>query len=418
MKNFTSLFFCLAFFPVIASAAYLDVKPEHTFYDSVTYWTDLGVTKGHLGEGGQRHFKPFLTLSRAEATRMALNALSIKPSPRPSGFTDIPPKIWYESYASAAWTKGLIQGYPDGTFRGEQKITFAELAKIVATSVGFTPETVTDPWYHPYLEFLEEKNAIPTTVVSLNAPALRGELSEMYYRLVTKRADKPSLTAAQLEARTAVAAAAPTGGPTESTLLTDNFDDGNMDGWSTIDEGSQDAPSEWTVRMLSEIPDDRMKFANPRLVQFENTYNGDPTLVTNRKGTYVVWNNDESHLWKDYTFSVTMNSMDDDGIAALFHYVDSANYIKFGVDRQRKFAKIFKLVNGKEKVLADAPLEYPLGKDFRVSITVKGHIIHVLIDGQDLFGKVTDPSPARGTVGLFTWGNMGSAFEDVIVRKL
>lgn len=49
-----------------------------------------------------------------------------------SCFTDIAPGAWYEQYVCAAADRGIVTGYPDGTFDPEGTITRAEAA-VIAT---------------------------------------------------------------------------------------------------------------------------------------------------------------------------------------------------------------------------------------------------------------------------------------------
>jgi len=52
-------------------------------------------------------------------------------------YKDVPADAWYASYLNL----DCLSGYPDGTFRPEQLVTRAELAKIVISAIGETPST-------------------------------------------------------------------------------------------------------------------------------------------------------------------------------------------------------------------------------------------------------------------------------------
>lgn len=45
-----------------------------------------------------------------------------------TGFPDVPAGAWYEEYVLQAAQKGILTGYPDGTFKPLQAVTRAELA--------------------------------------------------------------------------------------------------------------------------------------------------------------------------------------------------------------------------------------------------------------------------------------------------
>ena len=65
---------------------------------------------------------------------------------------------WAEATITRWADVGIVNGYPDGTFRPDEFITRAELAKIVTLAFGLTEKTVTelngiDPneWYYNYV---------------------------------------------------------------------------------------------------------------------------------------------------------------------------------------------------------------------------------------------------------------------------
>jgi photosystem II stability/assembly factor-like uncharacterized protein len=55
-----------------------------------------------------------------------------------SPFLDVPPNHTFYSYVYCMSCKGIISGYPDGTFRPNNNVTRGQLSKIVSNSAGFT----------------------------------------------------------------------------------------------------------------------------------------------------------------------------------------------------------------------------------------------------------------------------------------
>jgi 2-keto-4-pentenoate hydratase/2-oxohepta-3-ene-1,7-dioic acid hydratase in catechol pathway len=98
---------------------------------------------------------------------------------------------WYFNYVCLAKLKGFVGGYPDGSFRPTQKINFVEAAKIITIALGYeiSPST---PWYKTYVEQLDAKNAIPTTIKSFNQNITRGEMAEMIWRIKAQVMDLSS----------------------------------------------------------------------------------------------------------------------------------------------------------------------------------------------------------------------------------
>ncbi len=189
-------------------------------------------------------------------------------------------------------------------------------------------------------------------------------------------------------------------------LPTDDFSDGNMEGWSVIDEGGNSSPSNWNVQ-------------NGNLRQSSNIYGPNSGATNNRKGTFAYWNDPAALLWTDYTFDVTIRSTDNDGIGVMFRYHDQWNYYKYEMDKQKNFHKLFKVVNGVETTLASKSAGYTKYADMYLQVEVSGDQISVKLDGANVFGGPIDDSDlTAGTVALYSWGNKVSIFDDVLVNSI
>jgi YD repeat-containing protein len=188
-----------------------------------------------------------------------------------------------------------------------------------------------------------------------------------------------------------------------SSLLSEDFNDGDMQGWVVVDEGTIDAPSQWSVQ-------------NGRLAQTSNIYGPSGSSTDNRKGTFAYWTDSSAFSWTDYSYEVTVESTDNDGIGLMFRYQDANNYYKVDLDKQRNFRKLFKIKNGVESTLASEAGGYTQNVPMQLGVTVIGDQITVSLDGAELFGgPVVDSDLGSGTVALYAWGNPGSYFDDVQV---
>ncbi|MCX7749658.1 MAG: hypothetical protein N2645_22620 [Clostridia bacterium] len=189
------------------------------------------------------------------------------------------------------------------------------------------------------------------------------------------------------------------------SLLTDDFNDGNITGWRIVDEGTLSTPSSWTV-------------VRGELQQSSNIYGPDVPSVDHRKGTFIYYDSSEAFSWKNYSFSVVLRSTDDDGIGLMFRYQNQNNYYKLDLDKQRNFRKLLKVVNGVETTLASvAGSGYTQGSNSNLEVKVNGNQIQVSQDGISIFGgPIIDNSLLRGTVALYSWGNQNCYFDDVTVN--
>jgi hypothetical protein len=83
-------------------------------------------------------FKPELPVTRAEFSKMALLYLRYEQDfpPNPT-FPDLDPREWYYGYVEGAVKAGLVKGYPDGTFKPQGNITIAEVLTMIVRAAGW-----------------------------------------------------------------------------------------------------------------------------------------------------------------------------------------------------------------------------------------------------------------------------------------
>ena len=80
-------------------------------------------------------FKPDKGITRAQFAAIAQKALDLPPAGREANFNDLPKKHWAYKAVSAVSEAGLVTGFPDGTFRPEDKITRAQALVILAKAL-------------------------------------------------------------------------------------------------------------------------------------------------------------------------------------------------------------------------------------------------------------------------------------------
>ena len=91
-----------------------------------------------------------LFLALVLAASSSTTALAAEASP----FTDLHPEHWAYPYVSALHQSGVVGGYPDGTFQGENDVTWGEVFKLLLLAVG-VEEPERDPekhWAYPYIQ--------------------------------------------------------------------------------------------------------------------------------------------------------------------------------------------------------------------------------------------------------------------------
>lgn len=193
-------FICLVVPFSAATAAFSDTQ-GHVYSDAIDYVQTNGVVKGYA----DGTYRPDISINRAEFTKILVegdfpgqfNGVSC------SNFSDVKSSDWFMPYVCFAYDKGIIKGYPDGSFGPGKNISFAEAAKIIV-NVGLVSNPdlslPSDPvWYKPFVLVMEKLGAIPTSINRFDQNITRGELAEMYYRVAANISNKPSQTYAGLE---------------------------------------------------------------------------------------------------------------------------------------------------------------------------------------------------------------------------
>jgi len=117
---------------------YPDVAFNKWYNNAISTLSNMGIICGYP-DGS---FRPDAPITRAELTKIAASFFS---DPRVAAtydgrFSDVHGAEWYISYLMTALEEGLIEGYPDGSFRPNRLITRAETCTIVNRTLGRKPE--------------------------------------------------------------------------------------------------------------------------------------------------------------------------------------------------------------------------------------------------------------------------------------
>lgn len=127
-----------------ASASFSDIDENNanrTYYDLLA---GLGIIKGY--DDGT--FKETNPVTREEAVafiyRMANgNDNAMKGA---TAFPDVASDRWSSGYINWAVAKGIVAGYPDGTFKPTNTVTVAEMAKMMVVALGWPSNNYTFPY--------------------------------------------------------------------------------------------------------------------------------------------------------------------------------------------------------------------------------------------------------------------------------
>jgi|GEM_PF-3907272 len=111
---------------------YTDLDPDAWYYEAVNYVLENGLMKGY----GGATFAPNDTLSRAQFVQILYNKEGKPAVTGGAAFTDVTSDAWYADAVAWAVSKGIVNGYSDGRFGPDDKITREQLAVMFWRYVG------------------------------------------------------------------------------------------------------------------------------------------------------------------------------------------------------------------------------------------------------------------------------------------
>ncbi|NLM08527.1 MAG: S-layer homology domain-containing protein, partial [Clostridiales Family XIII bacterium] len=136
----------LGSFGMAFAAPLSDVKGEDCA-DAVSVLTELGVVSGYP----DGTYKPDNIVTRAEMAVIVVRALGLANyATGTSSFSDMAGH-WSNAYVAYATSLGIIDGYPDGTFRPDNTVSYDEAAKMLVAALGYTPESLPGTWPANYV---------------------------------------------------------------------------------------------------------------------------------------------------------------------------------------------------------------------------------------------------------------------------
>jgi hypothetical protein len=162
--------------------------PENNWADDfVQYLADQNVISGYP-DGS---FHPDALVTRAQFAKMVALAMQWQlVTPATPTFSDVPASFWGYSYIETAVAHGAISGYPDGTFRPNNDVTRAQVAKIiylarqwstVEGSMQFNDVQQSD-WFYGYAQAAgvsEIMGGYSDSTFRPNLPATRAQVAKI-----------------------------------------------------------------------------------------------------------------------------------------------------------------------------------------------------------------------------------------------
>ncbi|MDQ5824278.1 MAG: FG-GAP-like repeat-containing protein [Chloroflexota bacterium] len=177
---------CPAPNPPACNIQFSDVPPGSTYYPYVTCLACRNV----LGGYPDGTFKPGNDVTRGQLSKIVANAGGYNEPVSGQSFPDVPPGSTFYEFVERMAKRGIIGGFPDGTFKPGNNATRGQISKIVSNAKGYNEEVSgqTFPDVPPgstYYEFIERMvsrgiiGGFPDGTFKPGNNATRGQVSKI-----------------------------------------------------------------------------------------------------------------------------------------------------------------------------------------------------------------------------------------------
>jgi len=193
-KLFISLIVAVFSVATVALAAFPDV-PGHPYEDAINYVESNGIVEGYP----DGTYKPDDLINRAEFTKIIVGAVHGPNQTGDNCFPDVTDQ-WFASFVCTAQSMGIIEGYPDGNFKPENNVNYAEALKIVLNTYAAPVGPDYDEWYSKYVDFAAGNGLSYAAGKNPSDMVTRGEMAELIHWIDASPPGQPGATACQSDA--------------------------------------------------------------------------------------------------------------------------------------------------------------------------------------------------------------------------
>jgi hypothetical protein len=170
------------------SGEFSDVPSGSTFSGDIAGLASAGAVSGYT----DGTFRPNATTTRAQLAKIVALAFGIPADAQAQAhFSDVSSTHPFFSYIEALYSRGLLSGYADGTFRPYEAVTRGQVAKIVVSAAGYKLENPAAPsfsdvavgtTYYQYIETARSHGILsgyPDGTFRAGSNATRGQIAKI-----------------------------------------------------------------------------------------------------------------------------------------------------------------------------------------------------------------------------------------------
>lgn len=163
----------------------LGISQSFAFTDSDTSWyksfIEAASEQKYIQGYEDGSFQPEVKITREEFLKI-LFQVSEKELPSEETencFSDVNSQMWSQKYICQAKKLEITQGYEDGTFRPYNTITTIEALAFIARMFEFEIGDTQTEWFENYRSFFNEKNIFEGHLFTKNTLLSRGQATEL-----------------------------------------------------------------------------------------------------------------------------------------------------------------------------------------------------------------------------------------------
>ena len=153
-----------------------------TCENAVTTLSGLGVVDGYP-DGS---YKPEVAVKRAEAAKLIIAALGLteEATGTKASFTDLAGYEWAEGYIGYAEALGILKGDGNGLYRPADVVSYNEMAAIVIRALGYTDDALQGTFPAAHVAKAKALGAFKDVVSGGSAGADRGDCAIMIFNVL------------------------------------------------------------------------------------------------------------------------------------------------------------------------------------------------------------------------------------------
>jgi hypothetical protein len=172
-------------FTLSTFAAYQDVKSDASYSEAVDVLSALKILNGY--EDGS--FKPDGKITRGEFSKVVAGAIGLAESAKANAtggiFKDVAADLWSSGYIATAYQAGIVNGMGDGTFAPEAEVTYDQAVKMLVAALGYTPKATALGGYPTGYMMVANQEGITVGTANAAGGASRATVARLVYNALT-----------------------------------------------------------------------------------------------------------------------------------------------------------------------------------------------------------------------------------------